>query len=249
MLVGVSLGPSLLKEELARFGDALVTFVMVDVLRASTTITTAIANGAASVAPYPTVEEARAAKDAAGDDALLCGERGGRKLEGFDLGNSPTEYTPETVTGKQLIFASTNGSVALSMAPPQSEVLVGGFVNLTKVAERVAKLDRTTIIACAGKLGRVALEDMVGAGAIFAKLWELVPDLQPVGDSAQAVQIAWDRYKSDPAMALWQSEHGRYLIEVGFGSDLSLCADVDSVPALARREGGVLINDDRITTP
>ncbi|GAB4314691.1 MAG: 2-phosphosulfolactate phosphatase family protein [Candidatus Zixiibacteriota bacterium] len=247
MLVGVSLAPTLLREELGRFGDTLITYVMVDVLRASTTLCTAIANGAAGIESFADIEQARAAKQVLGDSVLLCGERGGRKIEGFDLGNSPTEYTSAKVAGKRLVFASTNGSVALSAAPPKSEVLVGGLVNVTAVARRIAELERTTIIACAGKLGRVSLEDIVGAGAIFAKLWELVPDLQPVGDSAQVVQIAWDRYKSDPAMALWQSEHGRYLIEVGFGSDLSLCADIDSVPVLPRKQGDVLINDERIT--
>lgn len=243
MHVSVSLVPATLTGELARFGDIPVTYVVVDVLRASTVICTALANGATAVRPYAEIDTAKGAQTGDWQDALLCGERAGRKINGFDLGNSPAEYTTDRIGGRKLIFASTNGSVALASAPPDAEVLVGGLVNLSAVAKTIAAIDRTTIIACSGKLGRFSLEDALGAGAIIAKLWESVPDLEPAGDGAQAAQIVWDQYKSDPAMALWQSEHGKYLIEIGFGSDLSVCANVDSVPVVPRWQNGQLAAD------
>lgn len=234
MHVAVSLVPTTLAGELSRFGDAPFTYVVVDVLRASTVICTALANGATALRPFADIDSAKAARAGDWSDALLCGERTGRKIQGFDLGNSPSEYTTDRIGGRKLIFASTNGSVALASAPPEAEVLVGGLVNLSAVAKAIAEIDRTTIIACSGKLGRFSLEDTLGAGAIIAKLWEAAPDLELAGDGAQAAQLVWDRYKSDPTMALWQSEHGKYLIEIGFGSDLSICSSVDSVPVVPR---------------
>lgn len=243
MHVAVSLVPSTLAGELARFGDTSFTYVVVDILRASTVICTALANGATAVRPYAEIDSARAALTGDWADALLCGERAARKIAGFDLGNSPAEYTTDRIGGRKLIFASTNGSVALAAAPPNAELLVGGLVNLSSVAAAIAAIDRTTIIACSGKLGRFSLEDTLGAGAIIAKLWEAAPAMELVGDGAQAAQLVWDRYKSDPAMALWQSEHGKYLIETGFGSDLSVCAAVDSVPVVPRWRDGQLVTD------
>lgn len=237
MHCAVNLIPGTIEQTLSPFARMPLTFVVVDILRASTTICTALQNGAKEVVPFGDVEGARAAKEA-NPSALLCGERKGKKLEGFDLGNSPAEYTPEVVGGETLLFSSTNGSVALAAAPPEAEVLVGGFVNATAVAQRIAELKRATVITCSGKMGQFALEDAAGAGAIVAKLWEQVPDLELVNDGALAAQTLYDRYKSDPAMALWQSRHGTYLIEIGFGSDLSLCAAVDSIPAVPIMKDG-----------
>lgn len=242
MQLAVNLAPVTIRHECARFGDGAFTYVMIDVLRASTVICTALSNGAREVVPYSEIDDARAARTQAGySDALLCGERLGRKIEGFDLGNSPTEYTPERIADRPLIFASTNGSVALTAAPPQATVLVGGFCNLTALCRRVMDLDQPVLIACAGKLGAFALEDATAAGAVIARLWEIDPELELINDGAMAAQALWDRYKTDPAMALWQSRHGIYLIEIGFGSDLSLCAAADSANVVPEMENGRLL--------
>jgi 2-phosphosulfolactate phosphatase len=239
--LAANLAPATIRHECARFGDGPFTYIVIDVLRASTVICTALTNGATEVIPFAEIDDARAAKDRpefAG--ALLCGERLGRRIEGFDLGNSPAEYTPERVSGRPLIFASTNGSVALKAAPPQAAVLVGGLANLSRVAQRILELDQPAIIACAGKLGAFSLEDATAAGAVIARLWEIDPELELINDGAIAAQALWDRYKSDPAMALWQSRHGIYLIEIGFGSDLALCAAIDSAPVVPQMHNGRL---------
>lgn len=242
MHLGVSLAPVTLPLTLKRFGDTPLTYVVVDILRASTTICTALANGAKEVIPFAEVEEARAAREQEEwRDALLCGERGAKKLEGFDLGNSPADYTPEVVGGRSLLFASTNGSVMMSTAPPNATVLVGGLVNVTAVADKIAALNQTTVIACSGKFGQFALEDAVGAGAVISKLWERVSGLELVDDGAVAAQAIWDQYKDDPSRVMWQCRHGIYLIEVGFGSDLSLCSAIDThavVPVM--RDGRIV---------
>ena len=242
MHLAVSLAPSTVAQTLSRFNDGALTYVVVDILRASTTICTALANGAKEVIPFGDVESARSAKDTdEWRDALLCGEREARKLPGFDLGNSPAEYTPDIVGRRSLIFASTNGSVALSTAPPNATVLVGGLANATAAAEKIAELNQTTVIACSGKLGGFALEDAVGAGAILSKLWERVEGLELVDDGAMAAQSIWDRFKADPSVARWQCRHGVYLIEMGFGSDLSLCGAVDSHSVVPIMRDGRLV--------
>lgn len=242
MQLAANLAPATLKKELARFGGGPLSYVMIDVLRASTVICTALAGGAKSVIPFADTEGAVAARnrpDLSG--ALLCGERDGRRIEGFDLGNSPAEFTEERVSGRDLVFASTNGSVVLTQAPTGATVLVCGLINLTVAAERLVSLDQPILIACAGKLGSLALEDAAAAGALIARLWEVDPGLELINDGAQTAQAVWDRYKSDPAMALWQSRHGVYLIEIGFGADLSVCAAVDSVPIVPEMQNGRLI--------
>ena len=244
MHLAVNLVPGTLERECSLFGSAPFTYVVVDILRASTVICTALNNGAESVIPVGDVESARALRGPGEiPHALLCGERGGRKLEGFDLGNSPAEYTRDKIAGKILIFASTNGSVALAAAPANTTVLVGGLVNLGALIRSLKQLDQPILIACAGKEEGFSLEDAVGAGAIIGRLWEIDPELELINDGARAAQILWDQYKSNPTMALWQSRHGVYLIEIGFGADLSICAAVDSVPIVPVLRSGRLVAD------
>jgi 2-phosphosulfolactate phosphatase len=241
MHIAVSLSPGTRARDIAQLGDALDCCVVIDVLRASTVICTALSNDANEIIPFADVEAARTQHAKASSSALLCGEREGVKLSGFDLGNSPAEYTRDTVAGKSLYYASTNGSVALAQAPCGSETIVAGFVNLTVAAEHIDKVGLTTLIVCSGRDGGFSLEDAVCAGALIARLWEVSEHAEPATDSAYAAQAMWDRYKEDPTMALWQSDHGKYLISLGFGSDLATCADVDGVPVVPTLRNGRLI--------
>ena len=119
------------------------TAVVIDVLRASTSICTAIQNGCRQIVPVPTPERAFQLKEELGDEEiLLCGERAGMMIEGFNLGNSPAEYEKRVVADKTLIFASTNGSGAIVKCRSAAETLVGGFVNATAVVEYVNTSDR-----------------------------------------------------------------------------------------------------------
>jgi 2-phosphosulfolactate phosphatase len=242
MHLAVSLAPAILPQTMARFAGGALTYVVVDILRASTTICTALANGAKEVVPFGEIDAARSAKESdEWRDALLCGEREARKLPGFDLGNSPAEYTPKVVGGRSLLFASTNGSVALSAAPANATVLVGGIVNATAAAEKIAALNQTTVISCSGQFGQFSLEDAAGAGAIIAKLWAQAEELELVNDGALAAQALWDQYKEDPSVVMWQCRHGIYLIECGFGSDLSLCSAVDAHSVVPVMRDGRLV--------
>jgi 2-phosphosulfolactate phosphatase len=226
--------------------------VVVDVLRTCTTIATALRNGAAKVIPVATVEEAtRLAPTLDPKQRLLCGERDGAKVNGFDLGNSPREFDRARVEGKTLLFASTNAS------PLMAGLLVGrdqrllSYVNLSAVAQAVLEDGADLSIVCAGKNGQVSLEDTACAGALVRRLTEggrggrggkgSAPAGSALNDAAE-MAAAYDRaHGATPEEILRRSEHGRTLIELGFEGDLPLCAAVDSVPVVP------LLREGRIT--
>jgi 2-phosphosulfolactate phosphatase len=204
------------------------TAVILDVLRATTTLTHALANGARAILPAGTPEEARALQRAH-PGALLCGERDGRILPGFDLGNSPAEYTPGVVSGKTLVFASTNGSIAMLAARGARRRLLGAFVNAGAVVEAVAR-DAAVVIVCSGKLGRFSLEDAACAGWLVRALERR--GCAADGASARLARALAPAGPDDVLPLLEGASHGRYLRQLGgeFLRDLPRCAAVDSLP-------------------
>jgi 2-phosphosulfolactate phosphatase len=165
--------------------DALVggTAVVIDVLRATTTIVTALAAGAREVLVCGTVAEARRrAAKLPRERRLLGGERGGLVIDGFDLGNSPSEYTPERVRGKSIVFTTTNGTRALLHCRRAKRMLLAGFVNLSAVATMIEK-DCQVQIVCAGTRGEIGREDVLLAGAL-AESW--ISNSIPVGNSLES---------------------------------------------------------------
>lgn len=209
-------------------GDMLV---VVDVLRASTTLSVALANGAARIVPLTDTREAIARRDA-DPGSLACGERDGRIVDGFDLGNSPAEYTAERVRGRTLYFASTNGSWAMRhAAAPGSGYArwtLGAFVNATDTLERAAA-SRSVLVACAGKLGRFALEDAAFAGWLCAGLAERGASLD--GPAARFAATLAPAGGSGLRALVEGASHGRYLRSLGgpFERDVAFCAALDSV--------------------
>ncbi len=228
--------------------------VVVDVLRTCTTIATALRNGAAKVIPVATVEEAtRLAPTLDPKQRLLCGERDGAKVNGFDLGNSPREYERGRVEGKTLLFASTNASPLMAGLLVGREQRLLSYVNLSAVADAVLAEGADLAIVCAGKNGQLSLEDTACAGALVRRLAESAgrrerggaarraPASHPTLNDAAEMAAAFDRtHGGAPEEILRRSEHGRYLIELGFEADLPLCAAIDSVPVVpVLREGRI----------
>ena len=217
--------------------------VVVDVLRSSTSIATALQNGASKIIPVETVEDAtRLAQTLDPKSRRLCGERDGRKVSGFDLGNSPREYTRDRVDGATLVFASTNASPLMAGRLEGREQRVLGYVNLSAVAE-LALYERVDLaILCAGKSGRFSLEDAACAGALIRRLAG-DGDAVALNDAAEMAREYDRRHGANPEAILRVCEHGRYLIELGFEEDLPVCARIDSVPIVP------LLKDGRITAP
>ena len=146
------------------------TVVVIDVLRAATTIVYALEAGAEQILPCLEIADALAlAERFSPDEVVLGGEREGSLIEGFDLGNSPDEYTPERVGGKTVIFTTTNGTRALNHARSADEVLLAGFVNAGAVARRLVDREHVHII-CAGTDGRIGDDDVLLAGLLVERL-------------------------------------------------------------------------------
>ncbi|MGA9116307.1 MAG: 2-phosphosulfolactate phosphatase [Bacteroidota bacterium] len=216
------------------------TVVMIDVLRSSTTIVTALRNGAKEVIPVATVESAvKISGNLFGDVILLGGERNGRMIEGFHLGNSPAEYTEEKVKGKSIIFSSTNGSQAMVRARHAQELLVCGFVNISAVAEHLREGSQACTIVCAGRSGAFSLEDAVCGGFLIHKL-AMEGDHAELSDAAMGAHALYKSFGRSILKMIRGSEHGRHLAEIGFAGDLPLCAEVDTIPLVPCLAGNVI---------
>jgi 2-phosphosulfolactate phosphatase len=216
------------------------TAIVIDVLRATTTICYALAAGATEVVPFRTIEETFAAVEKAGrKQVILGGERRGLRIEGFDVGNSPAEYTPEAVGSRRVFLTTTNGTQALYHARLAKRVVIAAIVNLSSVVESV--LNEPTInILCAGTDGQETLEDILAAGAIIERLTVTPTAAWQFNDSAISAVREWRllvgkadlagrSIETQLAEKLRDTLGGRNCIEVGNAADLSYCARIDHV--------------------
>lgn len=224
--------------------------VVIDVLRAATSIVTALSNGARGVIPASSVAAAIELSGQLGrNDAMLCGERDGKIVEGFDIGNSPVEYTRERVRGRTLIFGSTNGSPAIVKASHAQSVFVCGFINLDAVIKTVTEREDPfpITILCAGKKGRFCLEDTVCGGLLIKRLRLQLKDDFQLNDAARSAELLAMEFGSDPLELLNMADHGQFLIEIGMESDLPVCASDSTLAIVPTLTDGKLIKYEAST--
>jgi len=224
--------------EQAVLGDA--TVVVIDVLRATTTVVEALANGARGIYPTASTEEAvKLAHSLGRDDTLLCGERKGDKVEGFDLGNSPREFTRQAVGGKRLVMSTTNGTRAFLVGQHGARLLAGAFTNLSAVARTVAG-DADVVVVCAGRDDQFSVDDALCAGHLIASVVEAVGEEANLNDAARAAQmLALGREPTRAVLA--ETWGGRALIDIGLGDDLEICADLDRHDLVAEMRDQAII--------
>ena len=236
--VKVHLLPTLFEPDEVRGGVA----VILDILRASTTITHALANGATAVIPTGEVDEARRiAVDFPKGGVLLGGEREGVLIEGFDLDNNPFAYSREVVAGRTIVFTTSNGTRALLRAEQADRILIGSFVNLQAVVSVLASDSRPIHLVCAGTMGKVSLEDVLCAGGICHRL-QTWSDAHGAGDDFNCdddqTQLALDSYwfratapeDNDSApiqAAISMSRGGRNCLRLGFEDQITRAATYD----------------------
>lgn len=202
------------------------TVVVVDVLRATSTIVAALAGGARAIYPAAGAEEAiRLASSLGREDTLLCGERKGLKIEGFHLGNSPSEFSPARVGGKRLVMSTTNGTRAFQAAASAERVLAAAFLNLDAAARAAAGAE-DLVILCAGREGRFALEDAACAGRLLGRIREIRGEAPKMDDAARAARTLASALTPDVEF-LRNVEAGRALIDIGLAEDVEYCARVD----------------------
>jgi 2-phosphosulfolactate phosphatase len=220
--------------EVAKFNGR--TIVVIDVLRASSTIIAALAAGARCVVPVETVDRAvRTAAELGRDEVLLAGERGSLPIEGFDMGNSPRQFEPANVTGKTVVMTTTNGTQALLAAAAGERCLVAAFLNADAVMHAVSA-DEDVVLLCAGRAGRFALEDAACAGLIARRLADSVP-VSPT-DGARAGIVLAGRLGEAPEGFIHTAAGAEQLHRLDLDADVQFCAMLDSfthVPVMRDR--------------
>jgi 2-phosphosulfolactate phosphatase len=214
--------------------------VVIDVLRASTTIIQALQNGAREVIPVASVEFAvKVSGGMFGGQTLLGGERNTKKLEGFALGNSPLEYTPEIVGGKTIILFTTNGSRAIVKAKFSENLFVAAFTNLNAVANHLVKLDKDFEILCSGRGNHFSMEDVICAGKLITEIQITKKDIELTDAAKASVALSKSFGKSILTM-MKQTEHGKILIENNFDEDIKFCSRINVSETIPYLTSGVL---------
>ena len=215
---------------------------VIDVLRASTSIAAALANGARAVVPFDTSDEVVSrAKTFARSEVRLAGEQKMRAIPGFDLGNSPGEFTAEAVGGKTVLICTTNGTRALTAIHGARDVVVASYVNFTAVLAllRAALRGGTDVaIVCAGRNRQFSLEDAACAGRYVHQVTRRLTSVE-LNDAALAATLIDRKYGDDLTRLFLASAHGRALREAGFDDDLAVCATLDAfgvVPVYHERQ-------------
>lgn len=219
--------------------------VVIDVLRATTTIAWALQNGAEAVQAFADLEDLRQAADLWPESSRLrVGERGGQTLPGFDLGNSPVAVLPETVAGKRLFMSTTNGTRALDRVRDVPLLVTAALPNREAVAERLLeKRPASVAIVGSGWEGSYSLEDSLAAGALAALLTERDPaDTVIANDELSAAIALWQNWRQDPEACLRIASHGQRLIGLGdHDADFRCCAGLDQISVVPTQiEPGVL---------
>jgi len=216
--------------------------VVIDVLRATTTIAWALHNGAEAVQTFSDLDELRAtAARWPEGERLLVGERGGQKLDGFDLGNSPVAVVPEMVQGKRLFMSTTNGTRSLHRVRDVGRVFTAALPNRRAVAERLLEEQPGELwIVGSGWEGSYSLEDSLAAGALAALLIDQGGVV--ANDELEAALALWSRWEHDPEACLRTASHGRRLIGLGdHDADFRCCSELDQLSVVpTQTEPGVL---------
>ncbi len=221
--------------------------VVIDVLRATTTIVAALEAGCRAVVPIVSLEETRAAAaSGAFGPALTAGERGGVAIEGLDHANSPLEFRRERCSGRTLLLTTSNGSGAVKAAESRgaASVFAGSLWNAAAVARAaLSTRPRSVALVCAGTRGEFTLEDALGAGVVVEAIARTgPPGSADLDDSALAALALRRRVGGDVVGALRASKGGRALAAIGGEADIVACAEIDrSASAPRLRDGGMLV--------
>lgn len=203
-------------------------------------MTTAISNGAKKVIPVEDMSDAvKIAKTMDTNDYLLCGEKNGVKIEGYHLGNSPLEYTPETIQDKTLIFNTTNGTKAIKKANLANRIYLGAFLNQQSVLNALKDHDDEVVLICSGWRGRLALEDTLFAGSILYHMFDgKLP--QKTKDGAKVAFGLYEKFKDNLEDTISGSDHAYRLSNLVPENDIPFCCQVDKFDVLPGMRDGLI---------
>ena len=227
--IAVCLSPELAKLQDFRGKVAVV----VDILRATTTMVTALDHGVKSILPVKSVEECR---DFQQKGYIGAAERGGKIVEGFKLGNSPYDYMTPELAGQKIVFTTTNGTKTIYAIIGAFKIIFGAFVNFNAVAETLKELNKDVVIVCAGWEDEANLEDTLFAGALVDRM---IPVFSPTGDPAIMAHKLYLKSDGKLSMFLEDSSHIRRLRKLDLQKDIDFCLTYDRyncVPEMANGE-------------
>lgn len=230
-LIDVCLSPDLI--HLYPIEDRVV--VVVDILRATSCMVTALAHGVTSLRPVAHLDECRALS---AQEHIISGERNGERVDGFDLGNSPFEYMSEELIGKKIAFTTTNGTQAIDKVRHAREVIIGSFLNLTAVASYLRTQENNVLIVCAGWKGKVNLEDTLFAGALIHMLTD---DFTPECDAPKMARYLYEQARPDLQSFLKDASHVRRLNRLHIEKDIAFCLECDRYDVVPVLRDGVLV--------
>ena len=209
--------------------------VIVDILRATSCMVSGLAHGVTSITPFAELEACRAMK---AEGYLIAGERGGEKVDGFDLGNSPFDYMDEKVKGQKIAVTTTNGTRAIDLSKSAENVIIGAFLNISAVADHLKKQPGDAIIFCAGWKGMVNLEDSLFAAALYEKLQN---DFRSTSDTLSLTYAAYKSMKHDLGSFVKNSSHARRLGKLDIHKDITFCMKEDEYAVVPILRGSELV--------
>jgi 2-phosphosulfolactate phosphatase len=202
--------------------------VVVDILRATSCMTTAFAHGVECIAPFANLEDCLAMKS---KGFFTAGERDGKKVDGFDLGNSPFEYMDPNLRKQKIAFTTTNGTQAIVKSLGARQIIIGSFLNLSAVVEHLRKSSEDLLIVCAGWKGKVNLEDTLFAGAVVDQLKK---EVVLACDAPLAAHHLYNVAKSDMMNFLKESSHVKRLARLNIFKDIEFCLTPDQYSIVPR---------------
>ncbi len=211
--------------------------VVVDILRATSCMTTALAHGVKSIMPFANLEECKAMKE---KGYYTAGERNGEKVDGFDFGNSPFEYMDEKLKGERIAFTTTNGTQAIAKSRRAKDIVIGSFLNLLAVTEYLKAGKDNVLIVCAAWKGRVNLEDTLFAGALVENLRD---HIETDCDAPLAARHLYNLAKTDMVGFLKDSSHVKRLNRLNIRKDIEFCLKPDQYNVLPR-----LVDEELVLT-
>ncbi len=216
--------------------DSIV--VIIDILRATSAICTAFENGAASIIPVGTIEEARNYKS---KGYLVAAERDGYVLDFADFGNSPFNFTREKVAGKTIVYSTTNGTGIINQASNAGNIVIGSFLNLSSLVRWIADRDKNVILFCAGWKNRFNLEDTLCAGAIAGKLLE-TSLYSTICDSTLASVDLWSMAKDEMMTYIEKVAQRSRLRDKGLDDCIEFCLTPDFTDKIPLIRDGILVD-------
>lgn len=205
------------------------TVIIIDALRTSSTIITAIANGVQMIVPVETIGQAKNLQSQK-QEYLLAGDRFFKKISNFHLGNSPLDFVKQQLNGKSIILTTTNGTRAINKALKGEEVLIGSFLNGDKCIEQALHFKKDLVLLCVGERNEFALEDGLAAGFLIDRLMKHYTITFELNDFAKAMYAVYKFHENGLFETIKTTETARKLIQLGLGEDIHFCSQINLYP-------------------